>query len=202
MAQSSCCTPIMSRHALVGTPPGSLPCDCFSFPLATNHGYRRWAQLSSWARVLHVSTKVLFPSKLKCWGYPAQKGLAKGWGYPAHKWLGLSSPKAACQRLGLSSPQVVGAIQPKRCLPKVGAIQPTSGWGYPAQKVLAKGWGYPAQKCLGYPAQKVLPKAGAFQPKSVGAIQPKRCCNRQMLSFSPMPFCLCFSQLSSSLSKL
>ena len=36
VAQSSCCTPIMSRHALVGTPPGSLPCDCFSFPLATN----------------------------------------------------------------------------------------------------------------------------------------------------------------------
>ena len=69
-----------------------------------------------------------------------------------HKWLGLSRPKGVCQRLGLSSPQVVGAIQPKRCLPKVGAIQPTSGWGYPAQKVLAKGWGYPAQKCLGYPA--------------------------------------------------
>ena len=131
-----------------------------------------------------MSTKVLFLSKLKCWGYPAQV-FAKGWGYPAHKWLGLSSPKGACQRLGLSSPQVVEAIQPKRCLPKVGAIQPTSGWGYPAQKVLAKGWGYPvesvakscgfpAQKCWGYPAQEVLQQADAvfFSHALLSLLQP------------------------------
>ena len=145
--------------------------------------------------------------------------------------LGLSSPKGACQRLGLSSPQVVVAIQAKRCLPKVWAIQPTSGWGYPAQKVLAKGWGYPAHKWLGLSSPQVvgaiqpkrcLPKVGAIQPKSVWAIQPRKCCQKLVLSspkvvglssprgaatgrccfFSPMPFCLCFSQLSSSLSKL
>ena len=139
-----------------------------------------------------MSTKVLFPSKLKCWGYPAQKGLAKGWGYPAHKWLGLSSPKGACQRLGLSSPQVVGAIQPKRCLP-VGAIQPKSVWaiqprkccqklGLSSPKVfglsslesVAKSWGFPAQKCWGYPAQEVLQQAGAvfFSHALLSLLQP------------------------------
>ena len=94
-------------------------------------------------------------------------------------------PKGACQRLGLSSPQVVEAIQPKRCLPKVGAIQPTSGWGYPAQKVLAKGWGYPvesvakswgfpAKKCWGYPAQEVLQQADAvfFSHALLSLLQP------------------------------
>ena len=83
--------------------------------------------------------------------------------------------------LGLSSPQVVGAIQPKRCLPKVGAIQPTSGWGLSSPKgacqrlglsspkvfglssleSVAKSWGFPAQKCWGYPAQEVLQQADA-----------------------------------------
>ena len=95
-AQSSCCTLIMSHHALVGTPPGSLPCDCFSFPLATN--------------------------------------MATGGGlsYP----LGPGCCMCA-QKFFFSANLSVGAIQPKRGLPKVGAIQPTSGWGYPGQQVIS-----------------------------------------------------------------
>ena len=100
-----------------------------------------------------MSTKVLFPSKLKCWGYPAQKGLAKGWGYPAHKWLGLSSPKGACQRLGLSSPKVLGLS---------------------SLESVAKSWGFPAQKCWGYPAQEVLQQADAvfFSHALLSLLQP------------------------------
>ena len=56
-----------------------------AFPSHLPHTWlhRQWAQLFSWARVLHVSTNVLFLSKLKCWGYAVQKVLAKSWGYGA-----------------------------------------------------------------------------------------------------------------------
>ena len=144
----------MSHHALVGTPPGSLPCDCFSFPLATNMATGGGLSYPLGPGCCMCAQKFFFSANLSVGAIQPKRGLPK-----------------------------VGAIQAKRCLPTVGAIQPTSGWGYPAQKVLAKGWGYPAHKRLGaIQPKRCLPKAGAIQPKSVWAIQPRKCCQKLGLS--------------------